>query len=286
MFESPVALLSYIRSPAPPAASARMNWKPLILVMLVGVCTARPAIAADAITVGAAASMKEALTEVAAAYKADTGGEVDLTFGSSGQLMAQIKNGAPIDLFISAAVKQVDELAKEKLVDGGSVRNVASNELVLIVPAGAKAAPASFKDLADSAHKRIATGDPKTVPAGEYAAQALETLKLTGAVGDRLVYGASVRQVLDYVERGEVAAGIVYRTDALQSGDKVKVVDRADPITHAPIVYPGVVVTASKKAAAARQFLDYLVGAKARKILAAKGFGPPPASAAVSEPAP
>jgi molybdate transport system substrate-binding protein len=257
-----------------------------IVFGVLGLLFAPAALAGESITVAAAASLKEGLTEVAAAYKADTGAEVELTFGSSGQLMAQIKNGAPIDLFVSAAVKQVEELAKEKLVDASTRRDVAVNDLVLIVPADAKAGPASFKDLTNPAHKRIAMGDPKTVPAGQYAQQTLDTLKLADAVRERVVYGSSVRQVLDYVERGEVAAGIVYRTDALQSGSKVRIVEKAEPITHELIVYPGVVVSASKNSAAAKKFLLYVVGERGRKILADKGFGPPPAAPALSEPSP
>ena len=231
---------------------------------------------AEPITVAAAISLRDALGDVAKAYEADTGRRVRFTFASSGQLMAQVKNGAPIDLFISAAEKQVAELVQDKLVDAASRRVIARNELVLVAPAGAASPPASFKDLADARHRRIALGEPRTVPAGEYAAQVLEHLKLSDAVRGRTVYGSNVRQVLDYVERGEVAAGVVYATDARAAGgDKVRVVARADPSTHAPIVHPAALVTASKKQDAARAFLAYLAGAKAQKLLAARGFAPP-----------
>src|SRR4051812_43756680 len=199
----------------------------LILSALLTGAAARPA-TADSITVAAAISLKDALTDIAQSYKSDTGETVQFTFASSGQLMAQIKNGAPIDAFISAAQSQVDDLAKANAIDDKTRRTIAGNALVLIVPAVAKSPPpASFKDLADPRHKRIALGEPRTVPAGEYAAQPLAALKLTDTVKPRAVYGSNVRQVLDYVERGEVAAGIVYATDALAAGDKVRVVDRA-----------------------------------------------------------
>jgi molybdate transport system substrate-binding protein len=235
---------------------------------------------AQTINVAAAISLKEALVEIADQYKTDTGNRVKLTFGSSGQLAAQIAQGAPIDAFISAANKQVDDLVKKKQADQDSRRVIARNELVLIVPASATAVPGGFEDLADPRWKRIAIGEPKTVPAGQYAAQVLESLKIADATRGRLVYGANVRQVLDYATRGEVAAGIVYRTDALEAGDKVKIAAKADPGLHDPIVYPAVVITAGRNQKASRDFLDYLAGPKAQKILEAHRFLPaaePPA---------
>jgi molybdate transport system substrate-binding protein len=248
----------------------------LILSALFTLAAARPA-SADAITVAAAISLKEALVDIAQSYKTDTGESVQFTFASSGQLMAQVKNGAPIDLFISAAARQVDDLAKANAIDDNTRRIIAGNDLVLIVPANAKSPPTSFKDLADPKHRRIALGEPRTVPAGEYAAQALAALKLTDAIKSRTVYANNVRQVLDYVERGEVAAGLVYATDAKAAGDKVRIIDRAPPDTHTPITYPAAVVSASKQKDAAQKFLTYLTSARAQKLLATHGFTEPPA---------
>ena len=248
----------------------------LILSALLAVAGfTRPA-TADSITVAAAISLKDALADIVQSYKSDTGEDVQLTFASSGQLMALIKNGAPIDVFISAAGRQVDDLAKTKHVDDRTRRTIATNDLVLIVPADAKSPPTSFKDLADPKYKRIALGEPRTVPAGEYAAETLAALKLADAVKPRAIYANNVRQVLDYVERGEVSAGIVYATDAKASGDKVRIVDRAEAATHTPITYPAVTVSASKKQDASRRFLDYLTTDKAQKLLVNRGFTPPP----------
>ena len=239
---------------------------------------------AGTIRVAAAISMKEALTEIGKGYEAEAGGKVEFTFGSSGQLAAQIKAGAAIDLFISAADKQVDDLVQGKHADPATRRVIAGNTLVLVVPAGAKGGPASFEALGDASVGRIAVGEPKTVPAGMYARQVFDSLKLSDRVKPKLVYGTNVRQVLVYVERGEVAAGIVYATDAVQSGDKVKVVATADAKSHDLIVYPAVVVTTSKQRGAAERFLRYLSGDKAGATLEAKGFAPPPP--ATTEPAP
>jgi molybdate transport system substrate-binding protein len=246
------------------------------LIGLLGLCLVLPAAArAEIPRVAVAISLKEAVTEIAEAYRAEGHGDVAFTFGSSGQLQAQIEYGAPIDAFISAAHVQVDALIKAKRADGETKSVVAGNRLVLIVPAGAKSPPRSLKDLADARVRRLAVGEPKTVPAGQYAVQALEALGLRDALKGRLIYGANVRQVLDYVERGEVDAGIVYATDAREAGDRVHVVEVADEKLHDPIEYPAVLVSHSRRKEAARGFIDYLKGERARAILARKGFEVP-----------
>ena len=232
--------------------------------------------------VGAAISLQNVLQEIGAKYKEQTGREVSFTFGSSGQLMGQIKNGAPIDLFISAAHQHVDQLAKEKLIDEASRRVIATNTLVLIVQADAASAPAGFAQLAGSNVRRLAMGEPRTVPAGQYAQQVLDHLKLTDSLRQRLIYGTNVRQVLAYVERGEVDAGIVYRTDALISGDKVRIVAAADPEWHEPIEYPAAVVAGSRNASGATDFLEFLASPAAREVLEAHGFGSPADKAATN----
>jgi molybdate transport system substrate-binding protein len=231
---------------------------------------------AEAVRVAAAISLKEAMTEVAAAYKSAGRGEVEFTFGSSGQLQAQIEYGAPVDVFISAAHKQVDELVAAKVADGTSKRVVAGNRLVLIVPAGAKSRVKSFTALTDATVKRVAIGQPKTVPAGQYAQQVFQRLGLLDGLRDRLVYGASVRQVLDYVARGEVDAGIVYETDAKEAGDTVRVVATAEEGWHEPILYSVATVSASRHKADVKAFTAFLQSDAARAIFATRGFTEPP----------
>ena len=149
---------------------------------------------------------------------------------------------------------------------------------MLIVPRDSNVPLDSFESLGKGTIKRLAIGEPKTVPAGEYAVQVLKKLKLDDALADKLVYGSNVRQVLDYVTRGEVTAGVVYATDAKQAGDKVKVVATAPEDSHEPIVYPAVLVKKSRNAAAARRFLDHLATDDARHILQQRGFTTPPAA--------
>ena len=229
----------------------------------------------ESLTVSAAVSMKDALEEVALAYGKRSGAEVKLNFGSSGQIMTQIARGAPVDVFVSAADEQMDQLEREKLIDPRSRVAVAGNRLVLVVPrdlpGGFAGAPTSFEALAEKRIKRISIGHPDTVPAGKYAMQVLEKLGLSDIVRPRLVYGANVRQALSYVERGEVEAGIVYRTDTRAAKD-VHVIATADASWHEPIRYPAAVVSASKHREAAERFVVFLCGDEAQQILTRHGF--------------
>lgn len=258
----------------------------------------------EEIRVAAAISLREAFEAIAADFEKETRVHVALTFGSSGQLLAQIRNGAPVDVFVSAGNEQADALEAEGLVKSGTRRVVAGNRLVLIVPRGERTAGAAqgaaggapaeaevsrFEELSKPQVKRVAIGDPNTVPAGQYAAQVLEKLHLLEALKERLVYGTNVRQVLDYVVRGEVSAGLVYATDARTEGEKVTVVATADAGWHKPIEYPAVVLKASRQAQAGERFLRFLGEAKAGEALQSRGFSLAQNSAtrpAVSGPAP
>jgi molybdate transport system substrate-binding protein len=251
----------------------------ILLVLLAAVTGAR----AETIRVSAAISLKGALEEIGKVYEKETRTRVELNLGGSGQLAAQIRNGAPVDLFLSAAASEVDKL--DDAVDRDARRVIVRNQLVLIAPKDAKWGDGGFAELAESRIKRIAIGQPKTVPAGEYARQTLVKLDLWDKIQDRLVLGANVRQVLDYVQRGEVDAGIVYATDALEVGDTVKVVARADPSLHAPIEYVVAIVKDSAKRRAAAAFLDYLNTPRAKEVFARNGFiVDPPATTKATAP--
>jgi len=228
---------------------------------------------AQEIKVAAAISMRESLTQAAQEFEKESKTKVRFTFGGSGELAAQIEQGAPIDLFISAAQDQIDQLAQAKAVDASSRVIVARNRLVLIVPASAKNPPQTFEDLQDGAKvSTIAIGNPKTVPAGKYASEVLSHLKSMNK--QRLIYATNVRQVLDYVERGEVSAGIVYQTDAKFAGSKVKIAAIVDEKLHEPIIYPAVVISKSANASAAGEFLRFLQSEPGQKILTSDGFLP------------
>ena len=239
----------------------------LLILFLAGWRQAQP------ITVSAAISLKDALQEVAHLYELQSGEVVKLNFGSSGQLMTQIRRGAPVDVFISAAANQVDELSRDGVVDVRARTVVATNRLVLVVRRDQTQAPRSFQELSDERIERISIGQPDVVPAGNYAQQVLNHLGIADAVRRRLIFGTNVRQVLSYVERGEVDAGIVYATDALVAGDQVRVVAVADPAWHAPIEYPAAIVAASRNRAAAERFLHFLQTRPAQQVLSNYGFG-------------
>lgn len=230
--------------------------------------------AGQTVTVSAAISLKEALADIVAAYAKSSGDTVAINVGASGTLAGQIRAGAPVDLFISAGDGPVDDLAKAGLIDPATRRVIAGNSLVLIVPAGVEK-PDGFAALAEPRFAHVAVGQPDLVPAGHYAMQVLDRLHITSSVSSRLVYGANVRQVLDYVQRHEADAGMVYATDAASAGVAVQIVATANPALHDPIEYPAVVITGSSRAVAARQFLDYLTGPAAQSILRARGFTAP-----------
>jgi molybdate transport system substrate-binding protein len=248
--------------------------KPLLLLLFASILASN--CAAETIQVGAAISLKDAFTRIAAQYQTDTGETIELTFASSGQLASQITNGAPIDLFISAANLQVDQLVQAKFADETTKRVVATNTLVLAVPPHAKVCPHSLKALPDAAVTRIAIGEPRSVPAGRYAAQALEHAGIAASVKDKLIFAANVRQALAYVEHGEVSAALIYATDAKLAGDKVQIAAVIDSAAHDPIVYPAVIVHASPKRSAAARFLDYILSKRGQACLKAFGFAPPP----------
>jgi molybdate transport system substrate-binding protein len=252
----------------------------LIAVLVLGVMAR-----AESITVSAAVSLKEALSEIGKTYEKQGGDHVDFNFAASGPLASQIEQGAPVDAFISAANKQVDQLIKSGLADSASRQVVVRNEIVLIAPTAASDPPKSFGDLAGDKVKKIALGQPQSVPAGQYASQTLASMELSDAVTPKLVYGASVRQVLDYVERGEVDAGIVYVTDAKEAGEQVKVMATAEAATHEPIEYPAVVMTQSQHGRAATSFLKFLSSPAAQAVFTSKGFVLPDAGQ-ISPPAP
>jgi molybdate transport system substrate-binding protein len=229
--------------------------------------------AATVVTVSAASSLREVVDELARGYEAaHPGVRVRANFAASGALARQIEQGAPVDAFFSAAEKPMDDLQAKGLIDPRSRRVLAGNELVLVVPAAGGPSPVrGFADLALPAVKRVALGEPASVPAGEYAGQTLAALGLTAAVKPKVVYAQSVRQVLAYVERGDVDAGIVYRTDAAASA-KVRAVAEAPRATHRPIVYVIAVVKASGDAAAATAFAAYVLGPEGRAALRRHGF--------------
>ncbi len=228
---------------------------------------------AGTINVAAAISLRESMDEIGQQFEKMTGDHAEFNYGASGTLMTQIKSGAPVDVFLSAAAAQMNELVKASLIKEDSRKTIAMNRLVLVIPKSADAAAwkDGFKTLSTDTLKKLAIGEPKSVPAGMYAEQALKKLGMT-ELTSKIIYGANVRQVLSYVERGEVSAGIVYATDAMQSGDKVQIIATADAGWHEPIVYPGAILNRSEHGDIAQHFLDFLSSTAGREALKRHGF--------------
>jgi molybdate transport system substrate-binding protein len=223
------------------------------------------------VTVSAAISLKDPLDQIARQYeRSHPNTKILVNYGASGTLEHQIEQGAPVDVFFSAAEAQMDALESKGLISAATRRNIASNELVLVVPASA-ARIASFQDLAQGDVKIIALGEPSTVPAGQYAQETLEHLGLLEAIKSKVVYAKDVRAVLTYVETGNADAGVVYKTDAIASR-KVRIAATAPESAHSPIVYPAAVLRDSKNGAEAGLFVAFLANAEARATFERFGF--------------
>jgi molybdate transport system substrate-binding protein len=239
----------------------------------------------EPLRIAVAASLQDAIGAITPLYERATGGRIETVIGSSGQLASQVRYGAPIDVIISAADEPLALLERDGLLAAGSVRTVASNRLVLVVPREPRAEIAGFRDLPRATVGRLVIGDPATVPAGQYAAQVLDALDLSDALRGRIVHAANVRQALAYVERGEVDAGIVYETDARISAGRVRVIEVADAAWHQPIRYSAGIVERSQHRDAARALLEFLADDEAQRVFGQYGFLPPAQLAALSAPA-
>lgn len=232
------------------------------------------AASAQQLTVSAAASLTDAFKELAPRFEAAKPGvTVRFNFAASGVLLQQISQGAPVDVFASADQETMNRAADQKLVDTDSRVNFANNTLVLIEPAQGGPGIKALQDLGGPTVKRIAVGKVATVPVGRYTQQALTAANLWTPLEPKFVQADSVRQVLDYVARGEVDAGFVYRTDAAIMGDKVKIV--LTPSGNTPVTYPVAVVSESRQKAVARDFVAFLGSDAAQQVLARYGFGRP-----------
>lgn len=231
------------------------------------------ALAAD-LTISAAASLSNALRELAPVFEAQNPGvKLQFNFGASGALLQQIAKGAPADVFASADQETMNQAQAQGLVNADKRHNFVSNTLVIVVPSKDGNAPKTLHDLAQKHYRRIAIGVPSSVPAGRYTKSALEKSGLWSVIEPKMIGAQSVRQALDYVARSEVDAGFVYATDAAIMPDKVKVAF-VIPM-DAPILYPIAPVAASANHAVAERFVAFVNSRQAQAVLAKHGFGKP-----------
>lgn len=253
----------------------KYNLITLCLVTLMVAVTALSGCSASTpvdLSVSAAASLTDVITELNALYM-EKNPEVTITqnFASSGTLQQQIEQGAPVDVFFSAAAKQMNNLENGDLILVETRQNVVNNSLVLVVPVDSTLDITSFEDLTSDIVEKVAYGDPSFVPAGNYAAQTFELLGITAEVEAKKIIASDVRQVLTYVETGEVDAGCVYLTDALISAG-VKVVAYAPSEINSKIIYPIAVVKASTNVEAAKDYIAFLFTDEARAVFEKYGF--------------
>ncbi|MEG4810688.1 molybdate ABC transporter substrate-binding protein [Microcoleus sp. F8-D3] len=223
--------------------------------------------------IAVAASLQNAIEEIDPFFeKANSGVAVNYNFAASGPLQQQIEQGAPVDVFISAATTQMDTLQNKNLILTDTRRNLLTNNLVLIVPGNSTLGITNFRQLINSNVKRIFIGEPRSVPAGRYAEEVFSKLGIIEQVRSKLVYGNLVRSVLGAVESGNADAGVVYVTDAKIS-DRVKQVATAPSNLHSPIVYPIAVIKASRNQQSARAYVQFLRNKQAQDIFKKYGFG-------------
>lgn len=224
--------------------------------------------------VSAAASLTNALREVGKVFEeSNPGRKVVFNFASSDVLLAQIAKGAPADVFATADMESMDRAEKQSLLAPGTRRTLLANKLVLIAPASATTPLTGLASLEAAAVRRIAIGNPASVPAGRYARDAMEKAGVWAKLQPKFILAQNVRQALDYVARGEVDAGLVYATDAAIMADKVRVT--AEIPTSTPIAYPVALVNDTRNRVLAEAFMKTLTSPQAQGIFKRHGFSLP-----------
>ena len=249
----------------------------LVILSLMAALLVLP-VKADEITIAAAADLRYALKDLAAAFEKQTGDKVTLLFGASGSLFSQIKSGAPFDVFLSADLEYPQQLAAAGLADRDSIKTYAIGHLVLWVPKGSHLDPKSLKmDLLTQPDvRRIAIANPRHAPYGRAAMAALQYFHLNDKVADKLVFGENIAQAAQFVQSGNAQAGLLAQSLAESPPMKDAGHFWELPTDAYPELRQGIAIVArSKHKAAARAFAEYLMSAQGRAILEQYGFGVP-----------
>lgn len=248
--------------------------EPTLALILVFWSVIVPAARAADLTVSAAASLTNAFRELGTSFESrNPGTTVHFNFAASGALLQQIVKGAPVDVLASADQETMDEAQRQDLVDASSRIDFVRNTLVVVVPSDSRTIASTLEDLRSDRFAKIAIGLPASVPVGRYTKSVLVQAGLWTAVGPKTIGAQSVRQVLDYVARGEVDAGFVYATDAVIMADKVRVLYTVP--TPTPILYPVASLKGSPDEAMAKKFVHFVASTSARAVLTRYGFAAP-----------
>lgn len=240
----------------------------MITVLEITSCQSQP----GELLVSAASSLTDVMNEITKAFvQKYPGVQVHFNFAASGPLQQQIEQGAPVDVFASASLKEMDALQKEGKIEANSRTLFAGNRLVLIAPLASRLK--SWADLRQPWVRRIAVSNPDSVPSGRYAQQTLTHRGLWVPIKPKIVFGENVRQTLAYVANGDADAGVVFATDARIEQKKVRVVDSAIPgQDHKPIQYPAAIIAGAPHVSSARQFAAFLRTPATQAILQRYGF--------------
>lgn len=223
------------------------------------------------LNISAASSLTEALTEIQKEYIKESDNVLLFNFGASGTLQTQIEQGAPCDLFFSASKANMDALEESGLIDAESRIDLLGNELTLIASAEKEGEIKSYESLGSSEIERISIGTPELVPAGKYAQESLESLGIWDEVQSKIIYGKDVKQVLEYVETGNVDCGIVYRSDTLNLKSGAVIMNLPEE-SHGKIVYPVALTHGAGQNEAALKFYDFLQTDYAKGVFEKYGF--------------
>lgn len=227
------------------------------------------------LNVSAALGLKEAMLDIQSAYeKSHPGTKIVYNFAAAGVLATQIENGAATDIFLSAAQKQINDLKAKGLIVEDSVKPIVGNQLVLAVPKGNPLNLTSFNDLTKPEVKHIGFGELKTMPAGQYGKECLDSLGIWNEVEPKIVMGKNVREIVAYVETGNADAAIAFST-VVATNPKVAVAAISPTGTHKPVIFPGTIIKETKHIKQAQDFFEYLSSKEAMDIFTKYGFSEP-----------
>jgi len=239
-----------------------------LLSMVFALAGCQPAAKADAKSEPVALTMAEIQTLY---LKEAPDTTLTLNFGSSGSLAQQIQQGAEVDVFMPASSKDMTTLKEAGLLNDDTLKNILGNEVVLVVPKDSQATITDFAHIVDPSITKLGLGEPTSVPVGQYAVDVFTYYNVMDQITEKIVYGKDVKEVLTWVETGNVDAGVVYSTDA-KASTGVKVIATAPAASHKPIVYPAAVIKASKNTDLAAAFVDFLSSDAAKAVFVKYGF--------------
>lgn len=246
----------------------------LLVVSLFGIVSCNPKTEnteGKEIIVLAAASLTDVLTELSQTYKDITGVTVIFSFASSGALQTQIESGVPADIFFSAAQRQMNVLEEKGLINIDTRKNLLENKVVLIAPANSTLNIKSFNDIANPNVKKVGLGEPKSVPVGQYSEEILNHLSILDIAKSKAIYGSDVRNVLSWVETGEIDCGIVYETDA-KIANNINIITQAPEGSYQRVIYPIAVINYSNNKEEAQKFINYISTDSSMEVFKKYGF--------------